>query len=255
MRKLELLGLIAFLAVSFSSPARAQRGGGAVGGAHAVAPVRSAGATHSSHVFTNVRLTGKPSSTRRALSSNPRIMYIGQGTPNTLPAIGGLGFDCQNLNCYGGNLGVEALINPSTELSLALAQRFRRFGAYTGAYLLGGYGYPYAYEEPADNQAAEEPAQPQPPQVIVIQQPVPPARPAEAEAAPAAEEPAPDVGDFTLILKNGSQISAVAFTRRKDQLVYITREGSRHTVNVADVDGPATTKLNEDRGTPLKLSI
>jgi hypothetical protein len=192
---------------------------------------------------------------RRTLSSNSRITYIGQGTPNTLPAIGGLGFDCENLGCYNGNLGVEALINPSTAANLALAERFHRFGAFTGAYLLGGYGYPYAYEEPSDNQAAaEEPAQQQP-QIIVIQQPVPQTKPAEAEAAPAAEEPLPDVGDFTLILKNGSQISAVAFTRRKDQLVYITREGNRHTVNVADVDAAATMKLNEDRGTPLKLSI
>ena len=65
----------------------------------------------------------------------------------------------------------------------------------------------------------------------------------------------PDLGDFTLVLKNGTEITAVAFTRRKDQLVYITSSGARRTVNVADVDADATTKANEDRGTPFKLPI
>jgi hypothetical protein len=178
---------------------------------------------------------------------------------NTLPAFGGSGFDCENLGCSSGsNLGVEALINPSTAANLALAARFHRIGNLTGAYLLTGYGggYPVAYDEPeADNQdQGPAPAQQQP-QIIVIQQPAPAARPAEAESAPAAEAPLPDVGDFTLLLKNGGEISAVAFTRRNDQLVYITREGNRRTVRVADIDVAATTKLNEDRGTPLKLSI
>ncbi len=254
--------LVTVLAITFSSVAEAQRGGTMSGGARAAAPARSTGTPRSGHVFTNVRLTGTPSPTRKPsnFSSSSRFYRSNSSalTPNSLPALGGLGFDCENLGCLSGsNLGVEALINPATQANLALAARFHRFGNLTGAYLLTGYGggYPIAYDEPqADNQE-EEPAPQQPPQIIVIQHPMAPARPAEAESAPAAEAPLPDVGEFTLILKNGNQISAVAFTRHNDQLVYITREGNRRTVKVADVDAAATTKLNEDRGTPLKLSI
>jgi hypothetical protein len=254
-------GLITVLAFTFSPAARAQRGG-SVGGAHASAPARFTSSPRSGHVFTNVRLNAKtsPAGRRSGFSSGSRALFYGPNSSlsrNTLPALGGLGFDCENLGCSSGsNLGVEALINPSTAANLALAARFHRIGNLTGAYLLTGYGggVPIAYDEPqADNQD-QEPPQQQQPQIIVIQQPAPPAR-AEADLAPAAEAPLPDVGDFTLLLKNGGEISAVAFTRRNDQLVYITREGNRRTVRVADIDVAATTKLNEDRGTPLKLSI
>jgi len=254
-------GLIAVLAFTFSPAARAQRGGSVGGGAHAAAPARFSSASRSGHVFTNVRLNANTSPARRrsGFSSGSRVLFYGPNSSlsrNTLPALGGLGFDCENLGCSSGsNLGVEALINPSTAANLALAARFHRIGNLTGAYLLTGYGggVPIAYDEPeADNQ--DQAPAPQQPQIIVIQQPAPPAR-AEADLAPAAEAPLPDVGDFTLLLKNGGEISAVAFTRRNDQLVYITREGNRRTVRVADIDVAATTKLNEDRGTPLKLSI
>ncbi len=257
MGKLLGFGLITVLAFSFSSAAQAQRGGAVGGAAHAAAPARFASAPRSGHMFTSVRLTSRTSSARnsgaRYVIYRPNTSSI---TRNDLPAFGGLGFDCQNLGCSAGsNLGVEALINPSTEANLALAARFHRLGNLTGAYLLTGYGggYPVAYDEPQAENQDEEPA-PQQPQIIVIQQPTAPTKP-EAESAAAVEPPLPDVGDFTLILKNGNQISAVAFTRRDDQLVYITREGSRRTVKVADVDAAATTKTNEDRGTPLKLSI
>jgi hypothetical protein len=256
-------GLITVLAFIFSPAARAQRGGSVGGGAHAAAPARFSSASRSGHVFTNVRLNANtsPAGRRSGFSSGSRVLFYGPNSSlsrNTLPAFGGLGFDCENLACSSGsNLGVEALINPSTAANLALAARFHRLGNLTGAYLLTGYGggYPIAYDEPeADNQDQEPAPTQQQPQIIVIQQPAPPAK-AEADLAPAAEAPLPDVGDFTLLLKNGGEISAVAFTRRNDQLVYITREGNRRTVRLADIDVAATTKLNEDRGTPLKLSI
>src|ERR1700733_773200 len=269
MGKPLVFGLITVLAFTFSSAVQAQRGGAVSGGAHALAPAHAAAparigsAPRSGHVFTNVRLNGKHSSPRRlGIGSGPRTLYgsTSSVSRSSLPALGGLGFDCENLGCSSRNLGVEALIDPATAANLALAARFHRLGNLTGAYLLtGGYGgVPIGYDEPEsdyqDQDAGPAPA-PQQPQIIVIQQPAPAARPAEAESAPAAEAPLPDVGDFTLLLKNGGEISAVAFTRRNDQLVYITREGNRRTVRVADIDAAATIKLNEDRGTPLKLSI
>ena len=165
-------GLIAVLAFTFSPAARAQRGGSVGGGAHAAAPARFSSASRSGHVFTNVRLNANtsPVGRRSGFSSSSRVLLYGPNSSlsrNTLPALGGLGFDCENLGCSSGsNLGVEALINPSTAANLALAARFRRLGNLTGAYLLTGYGggYPVAYDEPeADNQDQEPaPAQQQP---------------------------------------------------------------------------------------------
>jgi len=185
------------------------------------------------------------------------MVVFGSNAGATLPALQGLGFDCENLGCSNGtNLGVEALINPATQAALALASRYRRFGPVGGAYILTGFGaeMPVAYDEP---QAANEEQQPSQPQVIVIQQPVQAGADQHlAEAAPASEAaPLFDPGEFALVLKDGSNISAVAFTRQGDKLVYITRDGKRSTVSISNIDVDATTKLNDDRGTPIKLSI
>ena len=74
-------------------------------------------------------------------------------------------------------------------------------------------------------------------------------------AQPATEEqtPLPDVGQFTLVLQNGARVEAVAFTRMKDRIVYITADGSRRTLAAADLDSAATVRVNEERGTPLQL--
>jgi hypothetical protein len=61
----------------------------------------------------------------------------------------------------------------------------------------------------------------------------------EADSQPApqsaaqTETPLADVGQFTLVLRNGKQIEAVAFTRTNDRIIYITADGSRHTIAVA----------------------
>jgi len=67
--------------------------------------------------------------------------------------------------------------------------------------------------------------------------------------------PLPDVGQFTLVLRNGSQIEAVAFTRSNDKIVYITVEGSRRTIALADLDSAETVRVNEEQGTPLRLPM
>jgi hypothetical protein len=260
MGKPSLVALVAVLSFGIASTAKAQRAGSVASTARSVSATRRSGYTRTSHSFSGVRLNSK--STGSSSASSHVYLYKPGTTaalPNTLPAIGGSGFDCEYLGCSGGaNLGTEALINPATQAQLALAARFRRIGGLTGVYLLGG-GYPYDYEEPEAEAPAEEQAAPQQPapQIIVIQQPSPNAQSAQPSEAAAAPEPevVPDVGDFTLILKSGTEITAVAFTRRNDQLVYITRAGARRTVNVADVDVTATTKANEDRGTPFKLPI
>ena len=101
----------------------------------------------------------------------------------------------------------------------------------------------------------------QPPQVIIVQQRQPPAEQATAEAPPSAvpaeveQPPLPDVGQFVLVLRDGTQIQAVAFTRQNDRIVYITTDGRRRSVAIGDLDTAATRGLNDERGTPLQLSF
>ena len=67
--------------------------------------------------------------------------------------------------------------------------------------------------------------------------------------------PLPDVGQFTLVLRNGSQIQAVAFTRSNDRIIYITAEGNRRAIPISDLDSDATVRINEERGTPLSFPL
>ena len=179
----------------------------------------------------------------------------------------GLGFDYEHLAAISGNLAEKALIDPATMEELALAERFNRGGVGSSAYILGGYGYGYGGGDvPVDNgdaQDAQAAPAPQPaPQIIILQQPAAGGQPtsqnygdgraAEPQAAPAH---LPEASDFLLVLKNGAMISAVAFTRQGDQLIYVTKEGNRRTMAVATIDSDATSKINAARGTPLKLSI
>ena len=159
------------------------------------------------------------------------------------------------------DIGIQAAIDPATQWRLALAERVARNGAGIfpggGYYLLGGggYAYPVDYSENEPSAPQQAPSQQQP-QVIVVQQ----APPQQTQSAYAAEQqpeppPLPDVGQFTLVLRNGSRIEALAFSRMKGNIVYITQDGSRKTLPVSDLDVDATLKLNQERGTPLQLPL
>jgi hypothetical protein len=58
-----------------------------------------------------------------------------------------------------------------------------------------------------------------------------------------------------LVLRDGTKIQAVAFTRKSDSIVYITTDGTRRTLALADLDSAATQRVNQERGTPLNLSL
>jgi len=106
------------------------------------------------------------------------------------------------------------------------------------------------------------------PQVIIVQQPAPvvvlqPAA-AEAVAAPApparpaasAEaRPVRDVGEFVLVRRDGKILFAVAFTTAGGQLTYVTPEGIRRSVALADLDVESTARMNEERGTTIRLPV
>lgn len=181
------------------------------------------------------------------------------GSQQLLNSTPGFGFNNANLD----DLGIKAAIDPETQWRLAIAERLLRddrgFGGFfgTGGYILDGGGYYTAPEEPSSEPAAAAPA-PQP-QIIVVQVPAAPNQQGAASAAPAEsqeQQPAlPDVGQFTLVLRNGTKIEAIAFTRKSDSIVYIAVDGSRKTLAVADLDSAATQRVNEERGTPLNLSL
>lgn len=155
------------------------------------------------------------------------------------------------------DIGTLAAIDPATQWRLALATRVASSvpGVFAGGgyYLLDGGG---AYALPAEPvEGAPTPQQQQQPIVVVQQAPAAPAAqaPPAEQAAPAP--PLPDAGQFTLVLRNGTQVEAVAFTRMNDRIVYITREGTRRTIPLGDLDADATVRINQERGTPLQLPL
>lgn len=167
----------------------------------------------------------------------------------------GFGFDFTHLAALNGNLGEKAFIDPVTQQDIALAEQLSQStSGFAGGFIpfWGSTGY----VEPME----EEPQQQQP-RVIVLQQPVPSTSSAspssqETPSAPTEQQPPlPDVSPFTLVLHNGDQIKAVAFTRQKDRIVYITKEGTRNSFAASDLDVAATEQLNQDRGAPLHLSL
>lgn len=166
-----------------------------------------------------------------------------------LNPVPGLGFDYSNLAAINHDLGVRALIDPITQQELALSERLLQLTPRAPI---------------SSSFFAAEPVvmlEQQPPQVIIVQQPQPPAEQATAEAPPSAvpaeveQPPLPDVGQFVLVLRDGTQVQAVAFTRQNDRIVYITTDGRRRSVAIGDLDTAATRRLNDERGTPLQLSF
>lgn len=167
-----------------------------------------------------------------------------------LNPVPGLGFDFSNLAATNRDLAVRALIDPITQQELALSERLLRETP------VEPISFPFFGSESQPVMMLEQP----PPQVILVQSP--PAQQApEASASPdissaAAEQPPlPDIGEFVLVLNDGTQIKAVAFTRQNDRIVYITKDGLRQSFAMSALDPAATQRLNEQRGTPLQLPL
>lgn len=187
----------------------------------------------------------------------------------------GLGFDYTHYAAVNRHQGVRALIDPITQHRLALERQIRRetprgFGAVAPA-------FPVVVNSIVVN------VTPQPP-VVIIQEPEPEPEPAERiersryieeRAAPAPPavfyEPAEETRELVFIRRDGSLIFAVAYTVRGAdaagqparpgadtsadgaRLIYITREGYRRSIPLAELDLPATRDMNDARGSTLHL--
>jgi septum formation inhibitor MinC len=177
----------------------------------------------------------------------------------------------EHLAAIDHSTDIKALIDPATQARLAERHRRRKPKTFNGFIFLDGGG---AYVLPvdagaglngdADEQVAQDQGQDQgqvqsaPQERAQAQQELQQQEQLDAGNARLAEEQSaslPDEGEFTLILRSGQEIEAVAFTRVDDRIVYVTVGGGRRTVAVRDVDVDATVRLNQERGTPLQISL
>jgi hypothetical protein len=231
-----LLGSSTFVSIA----ARAQRTAGGI----AMHPV----ATH--------RIAVRPVAPRTPARPAVSTVFFNPNASASIFQPGLLGFGAGQLIGFNGfNFDpIEGAIDPATQWRIAVAERFLRntrgLGFGGGYYPLDGGGYYPIPEENSDNGQ-----QPQQPQVIVVQGGPPSQQTPAAAPETAPEQAVPDAGQFTLILRNGTQIDAVAFTHLRDQIVYITADGTRHMLAASALDADATVRVNEERGTPLQLPL
>jgi hypothetical protein len=226
---------------------------------------------------TATHVVARPSASHRAapaaaaqfssvhFNTSTNSFEFADGSPATLQdllnPVPGLGFDYHHLSVINQDLAIKALIDPATEMKLAEARRFQRGSRFSGSgfYLLnGGLYYPPSDDSGAADSAAspavDQSNQQAQPQVIVVQQPQQSASDNSSEASSESAS-LPDVGQFTLVLQNGQRLQAVAFTRANDKIVYITADGFRGTISIADLNADATKQINADRGTPIQLPL
>lgn len=183
----------------------------------------------------------------------------------------GLGFDYTHHAAINRNLATRALVDPVTQHRLALERQIRRETPVAGA-----PAFPVVVNSIVVNVV------PQPP-VVIIQEPEPEsnrdyieqARYYEGDAPAAGRRPGPrgrpeasdtaapgffyepppqrEGDDMVFIRRDGTLISVVAFTARDDRIIYITHDGHRRTLALADLDLAATRDINEARGSLLRL--
>ena len=158
----------------------------------------------------------------------------------------GLGFDYVHLAAVSGNFR-----NPP-----GFGRGSRREHNFVTPVFFGGFPY---YSDFPDYQQVQ-----QQPQIIVIQQPAPAVT--VEQAAPAAQvtfadtaTPAPssapirEVGEFVLVRRDGRVLFASVFSVIGTQLQFVTPEGIRRTLPLAELDTVATQDMNEARGTTLQF--
>lgn len=216
------------------------------------APAVQRDGTSSTQMLSTPDISVFPNGTNGVIFPGPTSFDLNQLLNSGAP---GFGFDFTHLAALNGNFGEKAFIDPVTQQDIALAEQLARSTTgFSGGFI--PFWSAYGYSEPVEQ---EPQPQQQQPQVIVLQQSVPTPGSegtASQKAAPAEPQPPlPDVGEFTLVLHNGNKIKAVAFTHQNDRIVYITKDGLRNSFAAADLDVAATEQLNQDRGTPLHLSL
>jgi hypothetical protein len=244
---------------------------------HAVI-ARTHGASHSAG--THVARSTSSGSSSLPAGSSFGVNTFGSGSDSLsvqqlLDPFPSYGFDFAHLTAIDRDLGMKAFIDPATQVRLAEAERRRRrIPRSGGGFVLLDGGGAYAIpdnssadvnadqdaqspdrqmrdNQPNDREADDQQGQGSQQPIIVVQQPA-----AEANATSQGDaDQLLDEGEFTLVLRSGQEIEAVAFTHVNDKIIYITSGGWRRTLALSDVDTDATVRLNQERGTPLQLPL
>jgi hypothetical protein len=209
----------------------------------------------STSVVTHARSHGAGSRTTKEASlraADEGFGFIG-GTPISIQQLlnpfPGFGFNLQSSPLLNQDLGIKALIDPATQARLALAERLLRETHFAPGFFLIDGGGSYVVPLGVDQDQEQQAQQPAPQQEQTASEETYEPAPTEAAA------PLPDEGEFTLVLRDGKQFQAAAFTRMNDKIIYITPEGGRRSVAVADLDANATLRINQEHGTPLQLPL
>jgi hypothetical protein len=242
---------------------------------------RTHGASYSARAH-----VGKSASSSSASSSSPAgssfaVNTFGSGSDTLsvqqlLDPFPSYGFDFAHLTAIDRDLGMKAFIDPATQVRIAEAEhRLRRIPRTGGGFVLLDGGGAYAIpdnsiadvhadqdaqapnrqasdNQPNDRETDAQQGQGSQQPIIIVQQPA-----SEAMNATTQEDADQllDEGEFTLVLRSGQEIEAVAFTHVNDKIIYITSGGGRRTLALSDVDADATVRLNQERGTPLQLPL
>jgi hypothetical protein len=184
------------------------------------------------------------------LPSDAAFLSLSALSTGTFP-VPGLGFDYAHLAAVTRNLRVSDISVLSTAQQLALARSLTPVVPFGGAFI----------PTPAQVIVVQ-----QPPVVVVQQSAMPeddlepvartrPAQPREAVEPARASEPLHDAGEFVLVRRDGRLVFAVAFAAEGDQLTYVTREGVRRALPLAELDIETTRRMNEERGTTIHLPV
>ena len=237
-----------------ASPA-ATRSAGPSGSAPASASSGSATRTQSNRESGGTRIA---SGSHRANRNVPPAEPVGSDGLQDVP---GLGFDFPHL----------AAIARAQGRSTHFGRNEHNGQGFLTPIFFGGYPY-YADDFGMDQQAppavqesmqeSGQPPQPQP-QIIVIQESAPsrqaadsgngPDGPDAAASAVSPEEAIPDRGNFVLVRRDGRVFFASLFSVVGTQLQYITPEGIRRTLPMAELDADSTEQMNEARGTSIQI--
>jgi hypothetical protein len=196
------------------------------------------------------RTTAGQTGSRVVVVSDPALFSFAPFSFGMFP-VPGLGFDFAHLAAITRNFKVSDISVLSTAQRLALARRLSP---------VVPFGVPFL-PLPGEIVVVQ-----QPPVVVLQQAPAPEevveptsgARPAERKETvePARPmEPLHDFGEFVLVRRDGRVVFAVAFSTAGDLLTYVTREGVRRSMPLADLDVETTVRMNEERGTTLRLPV
>jgi hypothetical protein len=179
----------------------------------------------------------------------PQVITATPQEPNfgVVNGVPGLGFDFPHLAAINrGFNGQAGFVN-----------------AFNNGFFNNGFGFiPFLgssplyyppYEEETPDYYTSGAQQPQ----FVIPRPQATAPP--AETGPRVTEPQtpapppPELGQLILVRSDGQVLLAVAFTTNNGQLTYITREGTRRSFPLSELDKDATRQMNDANGTSVSL--